>query len=99
MAHSCSCPSCQPKPTLDELVQLPGDYLYKAFGPQGEEFVAAVRAAVTAHRPLAEGAVSVRSSRQNAYQCVTVRVYLEDVAQLNAIYAELHRLPGLKYLL
>ena len=41
----------------------------------------------------------VRPSAENSYLCVSVIVRLQNKAQLEAIYAALQRVKGLKYLL
>lgn len=99
MAHSCDCGSSQPKPPLDELVEFPCDYIFKAFGLNNDAFVASVRSAVnrTVFAPL--DAIKVRASSKGEYQCVTVVVRLQNVEQLKAIYSDLQQLAELKYLL
>lgn len=99
MAHDCGCEDCQPKPSLEELVSFPCDYLFKAFGPNDESFVAAVRSAVakTLYVPLDN--IKLRASANGQYQCVSVLVRLYNVEQLTAIYADLRQVEQLKYLL
>ena len=98
MAHSCDCGSTHGK-SLDELVEFPCDYIFKAFGPNNETFVDSVRSTVnqTIFAPL--DAIKVRPSSKGEYQCVTVVVRLQNVAQLKAIYHDLQQLAELKYLL
>lgn len=99
MAHSCDCGSSHSKPPLDELVEFPCDYIFKAFGPNSEAFVVSVRATVnrTVFAPL--DAIKVRVSSKGEYQCVTVVVRLQNIEQLKAIYSDLQQLNELKYLL
>lgn len=99
MAHSCDCGSSPANSPLDELVKFPCDYIYKAFGPNTDAFVASVRSTVsrTAFAPL--DAIKVRASGKGEYQCVTVVVRLQNIEQLKAIYSELQQLAELKYLL
>lgn len=99
MAHSCDCGRSQQKPSVDELVDFPCDYIFKAFGPNNEDFFAAVRSAVgkTIFAPL--DGIKIRSSNKGEYQCVTVVVRLHHVEQLKAIYSDLQQLAELKYLL
>lgn len=99
MAHSCDCGSSQPKPPLEELVEFPCDYIYKAFGPNNETFVASVRSTVnqTVFAPL--DAIKVRASSKGEYQCVTIVVRLQNIEQLKTIYHDLQQLAELKYLL
>jgi hypothetical protein len=98
MAHSCDCGTTHGKP-LDELVEFPCDYIFKAFGPNNETFVDRVRStiSVTVFAPL--DAIKVRPSSKGEYQCVTVVVRLQNVEQLKAIYSDLQQLAELKYLL
>ena len=99
MAHSCDGETCQPKLPLDALVEFPCDYTFKAFGPNNEAFVAAVRSAIgkTVFAPL--DSTKVRGSSKGEYQCVSVVVRLQNVEQLKAIYLDLQQLAELKYLL
>lgn len=101
MTHDCGCASCkpQPTPTLEELVAFPCDYLFKAFGPNGEPFVAAVQAAVAQTVCAPRDGIRCRPSANGQYQCVSVLVRLHNVEQLKAIYRDLHRVAELKYLL
>lgn len=99
MTQHCDCGSQHPHPPLEELVEFPCDYIFKAFGPHSEAFVDSVRSTVnrTVFAPL--DAIKVRPSRQGEYQCVTVVVRLLNIDQLKTIYRDLQQLPELKYLL
>lgn len=98
MGHNCDCGTTHGKP-LDELVEFPCDYIFKAFGPNNETFVDSVRSTIgaTVFAPL--DAIKVRPSSKGEYQCVTVVVRLQNVEQLKAIYCDLQQLAELKYLL
>jgi hypothetical protein len=96
MAHSCDCGTHKP---LDELVEFPCDYIFKAFGPNNETFVASVRSTISATVFAPLDAIKVRPSSKGEYQCVTVVVRLQNVEQLKAIYQDLQQLAELKYLL
>lgn len=88
-------------PHPEELFEFPCDHLFKAFGPndpQGD-FRQAVRAAVSSVTPIPLDAIKVRPSSAGTHLCVTVVVRLQNFAQLEAIYAALRRIEGLKYLL
>ncbi len=98
MAHSCDCGVSQGKP-LDELVEFPCDYVFKAFGANNEAFVTSVRSTISATVFAPLDAIKVRSSSKGEYQCVTVVVRLQNVEQLKAIYKDLQQLAELKYLL
>lgn len=99
MAHNCDCGAHHGKPSVDELVEFPCDYIFKAFGPNNETFAESVRSTVsrTVHAPL--DAIKIRPSSKGEYQCVTVVVRLLNVDQLKAIYTDLQQLAELKYLL
>lgn len=99
MAHRCDGETHQPKPPLDELVEFPCDYIFKAFGTNNETFVASVRAAIgrTVFAPLDN--IKIRASSKGEYQCVSVVVRLQNVEQLKTIYSDLQQLAELKYLL
>lgn len=99
MAQSCDCGTPPAKPPLDELVACPCDYIFKAFGPNNDAFVASVCSTIgkTVCAPL--DATKVRASSQGEYQCVTVVVRLQNVEQLKTIYSDLQQLAELKYLL
>lgn len=84
-----------------ELLAFPCDHLFKAFGPNDPEgeFARDVRAAVSDVIPTSLDAIKVRPSSGGIYLCVTVMVRLRNFAQLEAIYAALRRVKGMKYLL
>jgi hypothetical protein len=86
---------------LSQLLEFPCDYQFKAFGPGDEDdgFAIAVREAVSSVVPVSGDALRTRSSSRGAYLCVTVVLRLYNVNQINAIYAALRRIEGLKYLL
>jgi putative lipoic acid-binding regulatory protein len=88
-------------PHPEELFEFPCDHLFKAFGANGPEgaFQQAVRAAVDAVTPVSLDAVKLSQSTGGTYLCVTVMVRLHNFQQLEAIYASLRRVEGLKYLL
>lgn len=99
MAHSCDCGTSQSKPPLEELVEFPCDYLFKAFGPNNDPFIDSVRSTVSKTVFASLDAIKVRASSKGEYQCVTVVVRLQNIEQLKAIYSDLQQLAGLKYLL
>lgn len=88
-------------PHPKELLEFPCDYLFKAFGANDPDgvFHQAVRAAVDAVTPVSLDAVKLNRSVGGTYLCVTVMVRLYNFQQLEAIYASLRRVEGLKYLL
>jgi putative lipoic acid-binding regulatory protein len=88
-------------PHPEELLEFPCDYLFKAFGANDPDgiFPQAVRSAVSAVTPVPLDAIKLSQSTNATYLCVTVMVRLHSFQQLEAIYASLRRVEGLKYLL
>jgi len=75
-----------------DLLTFPCFYTFKVFGRQSETFSAQVReviAATVGSVPL--DSMKVRPSEHGKYVCVTVVTRLHDRAQLERIYADLHR--------
>lgn len=88
-------------PHPEELFEFPCDHLFKAFGtndPEGN-FLHAVRKAVEVVMPVSLDAIKLSQSSAGTYLCVTIMVRLHNFQQLEAIYASLRRVNGLKYLL
>lgn len=83
------------------LLQFPCDYVFKAFGPAAPDagFEAAVLNAVSEVVPIGKDALRTRGSRGGNYLCVSVVVRVLSRQQLDSIYLELRRIPGLNYLL
>jgi hypothetical protein len=73
--------------------------MFKAFGPNDGEFVAAVRLAVASVTPVAGDAVKVRPSSGGRHQSVSVLVRLHNLQQLQGVYAALKEVPKLSFLL
>ena len=88
-------------PHPEELFEFPCDHLFKAFGVNDSTgvFQLAVRTAIDAVTPVSLDAIKVSESRGGTYICVTAMVRLHNFQQLEAIYASLRRVAGLKYLL
>jgi putative lipoic acid-binding regulatory protein len=88
-------------PRPETLIEFPCDYIFKVFGPgtDGENFPAAVQAAVGSVVPVPLDALKIRSSRGGKYLCVSVLVRLHDFSQVEKIYTALRRIPNLCYLL
>lgn len=87
--------------SLQELLEFPCHFEFKAFGPSGEDsrFVDQVFAAVSTVVQASRQAMRVRLSSGGKYQCVSVLVTLQSRCQLEAVYAALRDIEGLKYLL
>lgn len=93
----CDCGS--EHPPLETLIEFPCDYHFKAFGPNDADFVAAVRRAAGEVLPIPLDCIKTRPSGQGSYQCVTVLARVHNADQIRGIYAALHRIETLKYLL
>lgn len=99
MAQSCDGGTPQAKPSCDELVEFPCDYIFKAFGPSDETFVASVRSAIGKTVSVPLDGMKVRASSKGEHQCVSVVVPLQNGEQLKTIYRDLQQIAELKYLL
>jgi putative lipoic acid-binding regulatory protein len=83
------------------LLEFPCHFEFKAFGPGGDEslFFDQVEVAVASVVQVSRQAMKARASSGGKYQCVSVLVTLQNRSQMEAIYAELRKIDGLKYLL
>jgi putative lipoic acid-binding regulatory protein len=90
-----------PSDPSQELMQFPCHLEFKAFGPGGEDssFFNQVESAVSNVVQVSRQAMKTRPSSAGKYQCVSVLVTLQSRAQMEEVYAELHKIDGLKYLL
>lgn len=86
-------------PRLDTLFQFPCDFEFKAFGTNGGIFPEAARSAIDTIVPAPLDAVRVRPSAQGSYVCVSVVVRVHEFGQVEAAYAALRHVEGLKFLL
>ena len=83
-----------------ELIEFPCHFEFKAFGPgEDDSFLNSVQTAVSIYTPVSRDAMKVRNSSGGKYQCVSVMVLLQNRTQLEAIYAQLRTVGGLKYIL
>lgn len=84
-----------------ELIEFPCHFEFKAFGPGGTDsrFDAQVLAAISTVVTASRQAMRTRLSSGGKYQCVSVLVTLQNRDQLEAAYAALRQIGGLKYLL
>jgi len=83
----------------EDLLNFPCHYEFKAFGPATADFITQVQAAVSIVGSVARDAMRSRPSSAGTYQCVSVLVLLQSREQLEAVYAALREIDGLKYLL
>jgi len=84
-----------------ELLEFPCHFEFKAFGPGGDDsrFDDQVLAAVSTVVQASRQAMRTRPSSGGKYQCISVLVTLQSRPQLEAVYAALRKIEGLKYLL
>lgn len=84
-----------------ELIKFPCHFEFKAFGPGGDDsrFDDQVLAAVSSVVQASRQAMRIRPSSGGKYQCVTVLVTLQNRPQLEAVYAAIKEIEGLKYIL
>ena len=91
----------QDRPSRQALLQFPCDYPFKIFGSSADDhdFAAAVYRTANSVMPVPLDAMKCRSSAQGHYLCVTILVRVESFAQIEALYAALRTVAGLKFLL
>ena len=87
--------------SAQELMEFPCHFEFKAFGPGGDDscFDEQVLAAISTVVQASRQAMRTRPSSGGKYQCVSVLVTLQNRPQLEAVYAALRDIEGLKYLL
>ncbi|MDF1551999.1 MAG: DUF493 domain-containing protein [Deferrisomatales bacterium] len=80
---------------IEDLLEFPTPFEFKAVGPNQEAFVAAVEAtardALGASRTLER---RTRTSRNGTYLSVTLSTRVENADELRAVYAGLRTVPG-----
>lgn len=84
---------------MEELLEFPCQYTFKAVGVSGEQFSKQIVDSVRRHAMVSQDAIRTRPSGKGNYQAVSVIVYLENYQQLKDIYAGMHQVTGLKMLL
>ena len=82
-------------------MEFPCHFELKAFGPGDDDgrFFAQVQVAVSTVVQVSAQSIRSRPSSGGKYQCVSVLVTLQNRTQLEAAYAALRTIDGLKYLL
>lgn len=74
----------------ETLLKFPCEFPIKVMGKATAEFEIFVLSTVRKHVPeLSENAIEIRPSKQGNYLSITVTVYAQNKAQLDAIYQEL----------
>ncbi|HMB16931.1 MAG TPA: DUF493 domain-containing protein [Pelovirga sp.] len=84
---------------LEDLMEFPCQYQFKAIGQGGDTFCRAVVEAIARHVLVPSEAVHSQPSRHGTYQSVSVVLTVYSAAQLTSIYAQLKKVSGLKMLL
>jgi len=84
---------------VEELLDFPCHYQFKAMGIAGDCFKQAIVAAITKYVSVPEDAIRCRPSGKGTYQSVSVVVTLHNYEQLTNIYAAMRQVDDLKMLL
>lgn len=95
-------PKAQTAPSRELLLanhQFPGEYIIKAFGPGGDAFREAVHASATAVLDHARVQISERATRSGSRVCVTLTLQIDQVDEIEAIYARIHAIDTLLLIL
>jgi len=87
------------KQKLEDLLEFPCQYQFKAVGLAGERFKNAIVHAISQHTSVVQDAVQSRPSGKGTYQSVSVLVTLYSYTQLTRIYAEMRQVSDLKMLI
>ena len=83
----------------DEILEFPCDHEFKAFGPNHDDFSAAVLEAINAVMPVSRHAMRERKSSGGKYRCVTILLRVHSRGQLTDVYRQIRQVEGLRYLL
>jgi len=85
----------------EELFDFPCDYQFKAFGDttNQDDFCRRVLEAVSGVVPVSPDALQLRPSSGGRYICVTINARIQGRPELEAVYASLRNLKGMRYLL
>lgn len=84
---------------IEELMEFPCDYTFKAFGTNDSAFPLGVKKAVETVVPVSLDAMKSKVSGKGTYVSISVLVRLENYDQVKSIYQALRQVEGLKYLL
>jgi uncharacterized protein len=88
-------------PTLDELVEFPCTFCFKAVGKSGEGFVSSMleRVAGVIGRVVGAHEHSVRTSARGNYESVTINLHVTSGDEVRAVYRAIREDARVKYLL
>lgn len=84
---------------LEAAHEFPCNYTFKLFGPNDSSFDDAAKAVVRRHLPDVTPQVSSRVSSKANHQCLTLILPVVSADKVIDMYADFHRLDGLKMLL
>lgn len=84
----------------DTLLEFPCDFTFKVIGEKSDNLEADVFALFLRHFPkMGEGAIRLKPSKNEKYLSLSVIVYAESKAQLDAVYKELTDHPLVLFVL
>jgi len=87
------------KEKLEAAHEFPCNYTFKLFGPNEARFETDATAVVRRHLPDVKPQVSTRIGSKANHQCLTLILPVVDAQQVVDLYADFHRIDGLKMLL
>ena len=87
------------KDSAEDVLKFPTEYTFKAFGPEGDRFIAEVKRAVSVVLPVSEHSLKIRPSSGGKYVSISILLWLESRDQLIAIYKQLQSVQEIKYIL
>ena len=77
----------------------PCAYMIKAFGPNDEAFKVAVLASASAVLPESHIGSQERTTKNGSQVCITLTLFARSVEDVEAVYAGIHRISTLKFIL
>lgn len=81
-------------------LEFPCYFPVKVFGKDCEDFISEITQIARKHYPdLNDGSIKINSSSQKNFVAITLTVYAQDKASLDALYMELTRYPDIKMVL
>ena len=84
---------------LESAHEFPCDYTFKLFGPNEQTFADAAQAVVQKRLPGVTPEVSARVGSKSGHQCLTMVLPVADAQQVIDLYADFHKIDGLKMLM
>lgn len=84
---------------LEAAHEFPCKYTFKLFGPNEDRFVDDAKATAAKHLPDETPEVSVRVGSKGGHQSVTLVLEVQTAQQVVDLYADFHKIDGLKMLM